>query len=335
MKKLLIFPVVLLCIANLFSQTHNGDLKKADELNRKALQLFSQQKFKEALEPARESCALYEKAAGKYDLQTARVLTNIAQIYLKLDKRKDAKNAFEDALDVYEKNDPLTADHQGKYVGLLETVGLLEAGDDEVGKGESNLERAIAIREKLNGPDSEELAATLYGLARVYLMSGKYEEALPVMMRSIDIRTGDDGKVHGAPSVMEMSADCLLSKLGKEDERKTLKQRFADRNVVEPAGPRTPEEVKLIQGGVVNGKALSLPAPRYSATARSKGVRGMVKVNVLINEAGKVIFACAVEGPRELHYSSEMAAYASMFSPTTLKGHPVKVSGVLKYNYLP
>ena len=50
-------------------------------------------------------------------------------------------------------------------------------------------------------------------------------------------------------------------------------------------------------------------------------------------ETGKVIFACAITGAKELQRTSEIAAYQSKFRPTTLEGKPAKVSGVIIYNF--
>src|SRR5215813_8850527 len=45
---------------------------------------------------------------------------------------------------------------------------------------------------------------------------------------------------------------------------------------------------KIINGGVLNGKAISLPKPQYPAEAKTAGVGGVVRVEVLIDENGNV-----------------------------------------------
>jgi TonB family protein len=334
MKKLLIFPLILILGSSLFAQTaHNEQLKKAEELNRQAVRLFSQQKFKEALESAKDARDIYKVAAGEYDIRTGRAVRNIAEIYVRLDKFKDAKGAFSDALDIYEKNLPLSDQDKNTYIILLETAGYFEALDEDVNDAEDKLTKAVSLREELNGPDSEPTATALYTLARVYLISGEYEKALPAMMRSIDIKSDDNGTVLRAPSGMETSALCLLSKLGKDDERNALRKRFGHDDPVEPPGPKTRSKAKLIRGGVLNGKATALPVPRYPGRASARRISGIVTVQVLIDETGKVTSACSLSGPRELRYAAESAAYASTFTPTKLSGVPVKVSGVINYNF--
>lgn len=93
---------------------------------------------------------------------------------------------------------------------------------------------------------------------------------------------------------------------------------------------------KQISGGVLNGKALSLPKPEYPADARAAKLSGTVKVQVLIDETGKIISANAISGLENvsLRLAAESAALKATFSPTTLAGQPVKVSGVIVYNFV-
>lgn len=94
-------------------------------------------------------------------------------------------------------------------------------------------------------------------------------------------------------------------------------------------------KAKLISGGVVNGKAISLPRPEYPAAARSTRASGTVGVQILIGEDGSVIRAQAISGLPVLQFASRTAACSAKFSPTKLAGQPVKVSGVIMYNFAP
>ncbi len=87
-------------------------------------------------------------------------------------------------------------------------------------------------------------------------------------------------------------------------------------------------------GGVLNGKALSLPKPTYSAAAKAVGAQGQVTVQVLIDEKGNVVSASASNGHPLLRPAAEQAARAAKFSTTYLSGVPVKVTGVIVYNFV-
>lgn len=106
------------------------------------------------------------------------------------------------------------------------------------------------------------------------------------------------------------------------------------------AAPPPPPPVKKpvpkqISGGVLNGKATSLPKPPYPPAARAVRASGAVSVQVLINESGSVVSASAVSGHPLLRAAAVQAARGARFSPTMLSGQPVKVSGVITYNFVP
>ena len=89
-----------------------------------------------------------------------------------------------------------------------------------------------------------------------------------------------------------------------------------------------------ISGGVLNGKAVHLVTPPYPAIARSAHASGSVQVQVLIDENGNVVSAHAVSGHPLLQAAAVAAARASKFTPTKLSGQPVKVNGVIIYNFV-
>ena len=98
---------------------------------------------------------------------------------------------------------------------------------------------------------------------------------------------------------------------------------------VKPTPPRAP-----ISGGVLNGKAISLPKPAYPPIARAAHASGTVVVQVLIDENGNVVSARAVSGHPLLQAVAVGAARQAKFSPTKLSGQPVKVTGVIQYNFV-
>ena len=111
---------------------------------------------------------------------------------------------------------------------------------------------------------------------------------------------------------------------------------------------------KKINGGILNGKAISLPKPMYPEAAKVAGLEGAVYVNVLLDESGTVVSAIAstethkvsrgkgeeafeIEVPPAdpiLREAAEQAAMQARFSPTLLSGQPVKVSGTIVYNFV-
>ncbi|MBK9165319.1 MAG: TonB family protein [Acidobacteria bacterium] len=94
-----------------------------------------------------------------------------------------------------------------------------------------------------------------------------------------------------------------------------------------PPPPKPPPPAKPISGGVLNGKARSLPKPAYPPAARAVRASGPVQVQVVIDESGNVISASAVSGHPLLRQAAAGAARGAKFSPTMLSGQPVKVQG--------
>lgn len=98
--------------------------------------------------------------------------------------------------------------------------------------------------------------------------------------------------------------------------------------------PPANTSVKTISGGVLNAKATSLPKPPYPAAARAVRASGSVSVQVLVSETGEVLSASAVSGHSLLRSAAENAARQARFSPTLLAGKPVRVSGVITYDFV-
>jgi protein TonB len=101
-----------------------------------------------------------------------------------------------------------------------------------------------------------------------------------------------------------------------------------------PPPPPKPTPHAPISGGVLNGKAVRLVQPPYPPIARSAHASGQVVVQVLIDENGNVVAAHATSGHPLLQAAAVNAARSSKFTPTKLSGQPVKVNGVIIYNFV-
>ena len=115
----------------------------------------------------------------------------------------------------------------------------------------------------------------------------------------------------------------------------TAPERVEMKDEAPPAAPTPkPTPHAPISGGVLNGKAIRLVTPPYPAIARSAHASGQVSVQVLIDENGNVLSATPTSGHPLLRAAAQSAALASKFSPTKLSGQPVKVNGVIIYNFV-
>jgi TonB family protein len=100
-----------------------------------------------------------------------------------------------------------------------------------------------------------------------------------------------------------------------------------------PPSPGPKPILKPVSGGVLNGTAINLPAPVYPESAKRMRTQGVVTVEVILDETGKVVAANATSGPAILRDAAVQAALKARFSPTKLSGQPVKVSGVINYKF--
>jgi len=102
-----------------------------------------------------------------------------------------------------------------------------------------------------------------------------------------------------------------------------------------PVPQPTPVASKIVKvSEILNSRAISLPKPPYPQMAKQIRVQGTVTVQVLIDEAGRVLSAKAMSGHPLLVPDSQRAAMQARFSPTTIGGVAVKVSGVITYNFI-
>jgi TonB family protein len=95
------------------------------------------------------------------------------------------------------------------------------------------------------------------------------------------------------------------------------------------------ESDRMVDGGALNGKAIEMPPAKYPAEARQNRITGRVDVQVVVDQNGNVISAEAISGPDPLHAAAVDAAKLARFKPMVVDGVPVKVSGVLTYDFPP
>ena len=97
--------------------------------------------------------------------------------------------------------------------------------------------------------------------------------------------------------------------------------------------PPPPKKNVTISGGVLNGKAVSKPAPAYPAIAKAARASGTVTVQITVDESGRVVSATPVSGHPLLQQAAAGAVRQWRFTPTLLSGQPVKVTGVVTVNF--
>lgn len=117
-----------------------------------------------------------------------------------------------------------------------------------------------------------------------------------------------------------------------------------DRDIVDKSGVFTvigtdqnkEERLKKFEkiNNLLNSKATYLNRPDYPKAAQAVKAAGIVFVQITVNEEGRVESAQAISGHPLLRAATVEAAKNAKFKPTIVNGKPVKVSGLLVYNFL-
>ncbi|MFN2511032.1 MAG: tetratricopeptide repeat protein [Pyrinomonadaceae bacterium] len=215
---------------------------------------------------------------------------------------------------------------------LLETLAIIRHVRGRPDQAGELYQRALQIREKVYGFKHDAAAQSIFNLAEFYQFTGSYKKAEPLYQRVVSLReeaSGTSQKVR-LPEVLDRYA-CLLRKTNRRAEAEQLEERAYGPGPKSSDMPGAPDSDD--GGGVLNGMALILPKPSYPEEARVARVSGKVEVKVTIDETGKVIRACGISGHALLIRQSEIAGYQAKFTPTLLSGMPVKVTGIITYNY--
>ncbi|HEX8117578.1 MAG TPA: TonB family protein [Pyrinomonadaceae bacterium] len=340
---LLILILTTLCPA--VSAQGAGDAAEADRLNAQVLKLYQGGKYEEALPLAKRVVELREKTLGREDQNVANALSNLGNISERKNGIKDAEPLFVRALGVAEKRGAAETDFAAD---LHSQLGLLRLDARKYKEAEPHLRRALEIEEKVHGGESPRLVTPLLNLADVNILSRERGQAYAFLARAFaillrqpsvkDLETVKRLRNYycplmglGAGDTKELTGQLgkVIWKLEEPEEFEEFQKSEQERREREARG-----EPLEIEGDVLNGRAVSKPQPAYPLGAKAQGASGTVVVRIVVDESGKVIQAEALCGHPILARAAEEAARAARFTPTTLSGTPVKVSGVITYNFV-
>ena len=322
-----IFSLVFLAsVLLIFPQApqESPELKEASALVESALKLFSEQKYDEALSHAKMALEIRERVLPATDPRVTASLVYVGDIYIVKRDYGDAKKVLERLLQILADR---TSAEDVSLAPTIERLALVHYRQGDERKSEELYQRALALREKAFGAESARVAHSLFTLGEFYRAEKDFERGASSYRRSLMIY----GKLLGVGSPEYQNTSdgyiCLGALNKKPDVYKDLKEiwkRFAREPQDESFGPK-----------ILNGMAISLPKPEYPREARDRNLSGTVVVKIWVDETGKVISAkdmCG--GPPYLRESCVASALKARFTPTKLSGMPIKVSGVIQYNFV-
>lgn len=291
---------------------------------------YNARQFDAAIATSTQLTALYVKRFGKDDIHVARQLKNTGLIYIAKGETVKAEQPLEDGRMVFMKHPDLSKDDAAAFAGLLETLAGIRSSRD-LASGRNYLEQAIAWREKSGGFDSPLLVEPLAALANIKYWARQYADAAATYKRAMNVVVTTNAVLPtDTRAIVYSRTQCSYRKAGIEPQFDELKSLYNSRYSTAAVGVGQ----RTITGGVLNGRATHLATPPYPEDAKRRRVSGTVSVQVLIDEKGLVLTACSLpDADLTLAEASEIAALASTFAPATFEGSPVKVSGVITYNF--
>jgi TonB family protein len=299
------------------------ELAEATEMIKSVAKLFKEGKFDEALPLAKRALEIRERLLPPNDARVSLSLGYLGDVYMAKRDYNNARKTFERLLVLQEERLSPT---DVNLTFTLDRLALLYFRNGKPEKSEELYQRALAIREKVFGPESLQVADTLYALGQLYRVRRDYDRALESYKRSLMIY----GRSKGVETPEFERASTGISCVGYESRNNAIfKEAEAIQKLFAPGLPFAPP------AEILNGRAVFLAKPEYPRAARDLNLEGVVVVQVDIDEKGKVIGAQDLcEGLPYLDEAAIKAAYNSRFSPTLLSGVPVKVKGVIVYNFV-
>ena len=326
MKRVLVLLLTcLLASSTIISQSAREppELAEATKLTESVAQLFKEEKFDEALPLAKRALEIRERLLPRTDPRVAMSLGYVGDLYIAKRDYDNAKKTFERLLQLQEEQG---GPNDVKLASTLDRLAVLYNRDGKPAKAEELYQRALALREKALGPEDVQVADTYYALGQLYRVRKEFDKALNSYRRSLVIYVRDRENTADAFERASTGLSCVGYESGNKavfTELEAIRKQFA------PAQPR-PQVDKIL-----NGSAVVLAKPEYPARAREQHLSGTIVVQVDIDEEGKVTSAKDVcGGVPYLGEAAVKAALKSRFAPTTISGVPVKVKGVLQFNFV-
>jgi TonB family protein len=296
---------------------------EAARLNDEVVKLYAAGKYAEALPLAERAVELREKELGRARTLVAGALLNLAAVERSLNKLEEAKAHYKRAASILEK----AGDEAARpLINAVEGEARMES---DVYNALELHKRALALKEKTLGPDAPEVARSLFPLGHLSDLLANRGDAERYFKRFIEVEGKNKAGAEDDVAVAYVRLACLADKQGNRGEALSYAARANDvfKAVADKRGP--------VEGGVINGKAVSKPQPVYPAEAKRARAEGTVEVEMLIGENGSVLSACARgEGHPALKLASEFAAYNARFTPTLVNGKPSKVRGIITYRFV-
>lgn len=160
------------------SAEQSAALAEASSLSNKVVQLYLQGKLNEAVPLAERALSFRQKVLSADDPLLADAFSNLGALYLNNDFDK-AESLYKRALEIYDKG----GGSSENVARVLESLTLLRLVRGDSNTAEIYGRRALALKEKIYGMESAQIAQTLTNLIKVYEARANADKAQPLYSR--------------------------------------------------------------------------------------------------------------------------------------------------------
>jgi len=330
---LLQFCLVLFCTTGHSQIDPTDDASRLKTLNSEVVESFRAGKLDDAIKASKLVVELTTKLFGSDHVETAVAHSNLGELYSYKQKEESAFASFQEAWQIYRKAEFKSWDSAGKV--LIRLAQLTPVGD----KGEPfrlEIEDLMESAESGNRSAKSVYPFVLSSLTLIYARQKQFDKA-------------DDLFLKRYAEFKKLTPQNITAFEGLEDDSLRFEAMMANREAAAKRRKEFNAKLRLQVGEdlvfgdvfyrarvseVEVGKALHLPKPEIPHQARLVRASGTVGVRVLIDKYGSVIEAKAISGHPFLRETCEIAAKGAKYAETKLAGKPMKVRGLLTYNFV-
>jgi tetratricopeptide (TPR) repeat protein len=195
-------------------------------------------------------------------------------------------------------------------------------------------QQELALREKALGPNHPTVGDVSRNVAEILFVKGKYKDAIVDYRRFLQIYENAFGA--DSPKLIDALyryVSILSAANQRADALDVQKRVFRLENGFDFDQLTVQKNKNLVQSGLMAGTMTVGTTPPYSQEAKNGGISGPVVLKMTLDERGQLSSINVLSGHPLLSAPAELAARRSTYAPAKLDGMPVKITGLLIYNF--
>ena len=216
-------PFVLLALGLwiLACPASQSDDDEFNLLNQQVQTLFKEGKYQEAIPLAEKAVELAKRVYGPEQLNTAKSLNNLSELYWAMGEYAKAEPLYQEALRICQK---VFGPEHPNTAAILNNLALLYKDMGEYVKAEPLYQEALRIYRKVLGPEDPHTATGLNNLAGFYEEMGEYAKAEPLYQQALRIRQKVLGSEHSDTATSLNNLANLYQDMGEYAKAEPLYQ---------------------------------------------------------------------------------------------------------------